>query len=208
MNLAGQLQPQVGQINKWCGNAAPVSQEISDLATTLIVTANAFKLGLTAEVNLPFANDDPHTAFAQLPTTVATVNQLVAILENFMAELDTAPDPADPTKKLSDTVIMTFCGDTPKNPFVAANWPDATPGGANWIYVMSQGYLRPGWFGDVQPSGKVNFAPNTGLLDASTPDQTVLDGAMAAILFAVSGGDSRRVRDFTVCVDYQGLVNA
>lgn len=207
-SMVNQLAPQPGQVDQWCGNAAPVSQAVNDLATTLIITANAFKLGLMAQVNLPFANDDPHLAFTDLPTTAATANQLVNILESFMAELDTANDPADPTKKLSDTVIMTFSGDTPKNPFIAKDWPDTTPGGTNWIYVMSQGHVRPGWFGDVQPTRKVNFAPTTGLLDASAPDQTVLDGAMAAILFAVSSGDDRRVRDFTVSVDYKGLVNA
>lgn len=204
-NLATQLNPAAGQVATWCGSPqAAANEKIAALAESLIVASNAFKLGLTAQINVPCFNDDPHGAFAGQPGVVA--DGIASVLHFFMEDLDTAKDPFYANLKLSDTVTLTCSGDTPKDPYVASGWPDGTPNGSNWIYVMSQGLCKPGWFGDVQRNSKVNYNPATGQLAAGTPDNLVLDGALAAILFATSGGDDRRVRDFYTG-DYAGLVN-
>lgn len=215
-NLGSQLKPAVGQVNQWVAGpgqspVAPQKQSLNDLAESLIVTANAFKLGLTAQVNIPFANDDPHGAFADPNAAGITANQMANILESFLAELDKSADPSPGAggKKLSETVVMTFSGDTPKEPFIASGWPDSTPAGKNWIYVMSQGRMKPGWFGDIRSGAATDFDPASGSLVTGTiAGNTVLDGALAAILYAVTGGDDRAVRDVVANANYMGLINA
>ena len=126
-----------------------------------------------------------------------------------MAELAGSPDPSNPGSKLSDTLTMTFSGDTQKNSFIAAAWPDSTPGGRNILYVMSNGLIKPGWFGDlVSSSQATDFDPSTGNLvtSGSISSNTVLDGALAATLFATTGGDDRAVRNYSTA-DYTGIVN-
>jgi hypothetical protein len=206
-NLGDQLKPTAGQVNTWCGGAAPINEKVDFMAQALIVTSNAFKLGLCAQVNFPVFNDDPHGAFATIPTTSKTADQLVNILEAFMADQAAANDPVYPGKKLSDSVVITVHGDTPKDGFVASGWPDGTKGGHNVIYCMSQGRIKPGWFGDVQPTGKTNFDPSTGKLNGTIPDKMCLDAALSAILFAVSDANDRAVRDFTTAANYTGMVN-
>lgn len=214
-NLGAQLKPAPNQINQWVAGigqtpVAPVKSIVSDLAEALIVTANAFKLGLTAQVNIPFGNDDPHTAFVDTALATRTADQMTNILESFMAELDKSPDPAPGSggKKLSETTVMTFSGDTPKQPFTANNWPDGTPGGRNWIYVMSQGLVKPGWFGDlVSAAAATDFDPATGnLVTGAISGNVVLDGALGSIIYAVTGGDDRAVRDIVAAANYQGII--
>jgi hypothetical protein len=210
-NLGDLLKPLPGQVNTWCGGAAPVNEKVDFMAQALIVTANAFKLGLCAQVNFPVFNDDPHPAFANLATTSKIADQLVYIFEAFMADQALANDPVYPGKKLSDSVVITVHGDTPKDGFIASAWPDSTKGGHNVIYVMSQGRVKPGWFGDVQPTGKTNFDPLTGKLNpamtGAAADKLVLDASLSAILYAVSDANDRAVRDFTTAANYTGMVN-
>jgi hypothetical protein len=97
---------------------------------------------------------------------------------------------------LADNVVMIVTGDTPKNSFMATGWPDGTPGNANWMYVRSNGFTKPGWFGDVSETGRTNFDPNTGMpamvgIDVST------DAAVAGTLFAIARGDAAAIQPFT-----------
>ena len=213
-NLGSKLAPTPTDIAKWCGGVSPATGNVDDFARSMFVTAKAFELGLTAQVNMPFGNDDPHTALAanNLVTTTKVADQLASILENFLQYLSGVNDPVNKSMKLSDAVVMTFSGDTPKEPYVASGWPDSTPGGSNWIYVMSQGRVKPGWFGNVKSNNtKENWDPATGLIIPGTPTATTnkncIDGAMSGILYAVSNGDDRRVRDFSTAVNYNGIVN-
>lgn len=212
-NLGDQLRPKTGQVNMWCGNAAPVNEKVDAMAQALIVTANAFKLGLTAQVSFPVFNDDPHPAFANLATSLRIVDQMHSMFEFFMDELATTNDPAFVNRKLSDAVILTVHGDTGKRPFDKNNWPDDPP--ANWIYCMSQGRIKPGWYGDMVPPGntgvgtgtRTNWDPQTGQNNANISNAVVLEGALASILYAVANGDDRRVRDFYTANAYTGTQN-
>ena len=84
-------------------------------------------------------------------------------------------------------------------------WPDATPGASNWIYVMSQGYIKPGWAGDVLANQKRLFDPRTGVTNDSGDEKAATNASLAAVLYAISQGDERTVRNF-FAGDYQGLV--
>lgn len=212
-NLGEQLRPKAGQVAMWCGGTAPVNEKIDAFAQSLIVTANAFKLGLTAQVSFPTFNDDPHGAFANLTNSLRIVDQMHNMLEFFMDELATTNDPAFPSRKLSDTVVITVHGDTGKRPFDKSNWPDDPP--ANWIYCMSQGRIKPGWYGEMVPPGntgvgtgtRTNWDPQTGQNNGGIGNQIVLEAALASILYAVANGDDRRVRDFYTANAYTGTQN-
>ena len=135
-----------------------------------------------------------------------------SMLEYFMDDLATTNDPAFVNRKLSDAVVLTVHGDTGKRPFQASNWPDDPP--ANWIYLMSQGRVKPGWYGDmVAPAAgpgvgtRTNWDPQTGQLNANISNAVVLEAALASILYAVANGDDRRVRDFYTANAYTGTQN-
>lgn len=210
-NLRTELEPKTGQKEMWSNNV----DKVFPFAEALIVAANAFRLGLCAQVSIPGPNDDPHPAFAD--GTGASAGRIAdgyaTALQMFMDTLAQTDSPFHPGKKISDQLILTMCGDTPKNCFVKDNWPDGTPGGSNQIYVMSQGLCKPGWFGDLTPNSKRLINPSTGNLLAAnnelgpTTEDIVRNGAMAAILYATTGGDDRRTRDFYTG-DFGGLINA
>lgn len=203
--LRQRLLPRPGQAEFW--SQPDSSGKYRALAELMIVTANALKLGLTAQVNLPVFNDDPHSAFAAGTVSVnRNAESLARILHSFLEELDTVPDPMSAATRLSDNVIMTVSGDTPKNPFVAANWPDNVPGNANWIYVLSQGYIRPGWTGSVTATGRSLFDPRTGMGSTSVPVADCTEAALAAVLYATCHGNKQRVAEFTRA-EYSGLIS-
>ena len=174
---------------------------LKDIARGLIVTAKAFRLGLTSSVVMPAFLDDPHGAFGG-GTTAPTrdVALLGKILDSFMADCAGAPDPSCAAKSLADTIVMTVHGDTPKNPRDRNGWPDGTPGNSNWMYVLGNGYLKTGWFGGIRADGTVlgfdpaNPAPNATI--AGKASNTHTNAAAAAVAYAVAKGDMRRVSDF------------
>ena len=83
----------------------PDQRKIDAMAQALIVTANAFKLGLTAQVSFPVFNDDPHPAFANLTTSLKIVDQMHSMLEYFMDELATTNDP----RSLTASCLTPWC---------------------------------------------------------------------------------------------------
>jgi len=208
-NLGSVLAPAPGQVTAWCGPAA-VDAKVTDLANNLIVAANAFKKGLCSQVMMPAFNDDPHFVWADQARVTRIADGIALVFQSFMDYLNTIPDPVDQSKKLSDNLVMTICGDLAKGPFSnkAADWTDSTPGASNWMYVMSNGYMKPGWFGQISRTGKMNYDPDTGKLytPAQFPDTMVTPGALGAMLYAVSRGNDRRVRDFTTA-SYRAMLN-
>ena len=108
---------------------------------------------------------------------------------------------------VAEGTVITIHGDTPKNPLNRSGWPDGTPGNSNWIYALGAGYLKTGWFGSVDRNGNaVGFDPANGN-EAALDRDTVGDAAGAAIAYAVSRGDSRRVADFVGNINVEGIIN-
>jgi hypothetical protein len=204
-NLASVLTPSDADMTRYGINAGTRSN-VQDIARVLMVTAKAFKLGLTSSVVLPAMRDDPHGAFNDMGSLTSTVTSLGMVLDGFYADLDATPDDQCSGKSLADSLVMTIHGDTPKNPLDRSGWPDGTPQNSNWIYVLGNGYLKSGWFGGVQTDGSVKgFDPATGNENGNSSASTAA-AASAAVAFAIAKGDSRRIQDFARGVDINGIV--
>lgn len=179
--------------------ATPPTAETA-LATNLAFTANALKLGLIGTVVLPALNDDPHTLFLS-GSAPARADDLASILHRFYTDLGTASEAscghAGKAISLADNTVMVVDGDTPKNSFSSAGWPDGTPGNANWLYVRSNGFTLPGWFGDIEPTSRTNFDPSTGLPSAGTSNASSTAAAFAGTLYAIARGNQAKVAMFT-----------
>lgn len=200
-DLGSRLAADPAVVARWIGPAV-VDDTVKRMAEALLVTANAFKLGLTSLVSIPVFEDDPHSGFADLTRLARIADGTAGALQGFLDELSLVKEPVCSTRALSDNVVLLVSGDLPKTPFAAANWPDAVPGNANWVYLMSQGFVKPGWHGEVRTDGKTFQNPATGKLDASVPEATVTSGALASVLYAVTRGDKRALRDqFTGDID-------
>ncbi|HEY5950298.1 MAG TPA: hypothetical protein VIV40_32615, partial [Kofleriaceae bacterium] len=183
------------------GNMRPA---IAEIGRTLIVAAKAFQLRLTSSVILPGLRDDPHEAFTDMTTLSSTTAALKRVLDAFMADLGNRVDSVS-GQPLSEDIVMTFEGDTPKTPLDRTNWLDDTPANSNWIYVLGGGKLKTGWLGGIAANGTVKgFDPTTGA--ATTYDGDLqAKAAVGAIAYAVAKGDLRAVQDFTR-QDISGLI--
>jgi hypothetical protein len=108
---------------------------------------------------------------------------------------------------ISDNVVMSIHGDTPKTPLQRNNWPDGTPGNSNWTYVLGAGQLRTGWFGGIDRNGRASgWNPATGEMDGGRSSASLANPAAAAIAYAVARGDMRRVNDFYSGESINGVV--
>jgi hypothetical protein len=214
-NLAAQLKPTSDDLVRY-GIASGVRSAIAEIGKSLCTTAKAFRLGLTSCVVVPYMLDDPHDAFAQGTTAPAsTVAVLGKMLDAFMTDLAGIQDPSHCGKTLADQIVMTVHGDTPKTPLQAQTWPDSTPSvgandpGSNWVYVFGCGYLKTGWFGGVRANGQVDgFDVTSGKVVQNQPSLVTTTAASAAVAYAVSKGDQRRVTDFYRGTWIAGLVNS
>lgn len=176
-------------------------------AESLIVTAKAFRHGLTASVIIPAMRDDPHGGFNDMGRLTRTAQDLGSSLDAFYADLN-EEDPTCGGTTLADNTVLSIHGDTPKDPTRRNNWPDGTPGNSNWVYVLGAGHLQTGWFGGIDRGGNVTgWNPTTG---AAMPGQRSADtatAAAAAVTYAVAKGDMRRVNDFYRGADIRGVIN-
>ena len=207
-NLAAQLAPTADDLVRY-GIEGGTPNKLRNLAKALITTAKSFALGLTNSVIIPALRDDPHGAFNDMPTLLATVQSLGTILDAFLEDLDVVPDPACTTGSLANNVVVTIHGDTPKNPRQRSGWPDGTPSDSNWLYVMGNGYLKTGWFGGVRADGSVDgFDPTTGNDIPGKPSNQTAAAAAAAVLYAVAKGDMVRVGQFYSGPSIAGITRA
>jgi hypothetical protein len=199
-NLSAELAVSAADQARY-GLTAGTPSSISEIGNALCTAVKAFKLGLTSSLILPAMQDDPHGAFQNMATLAANVKALGAIFNAFMADAMAAPDPAGcPGNTLGDSIVMTITGDTPKDALTSQGWPDGTQGNHNLLMVYGNGYLKTGWFGDMDDQGNVTtWDPTTG--GAGTQSSAALGSpAGAAVAYAVAKGDSRRVSDFGVAV--------
>ena len=122
------------------------------------------------------------------------VETLGKIWDTFMAEMMAEPDPMCAGAKLGDNLVITWSGDTPKTPNAPNGWGDGTPQNSNWIYVLGNGYLKAGWFGQVKADNTIEtFNAASGTNVAGGQSAAMAGPAGAAVLYAVARGDMRRV---------------
>ena len=196
INLASQLMPSGGDLSRY-GLSNGSSTKLLELGKALITTAKAFNLGLTSMVIIPALNDDPHGAFTNMGTLQSTVQSIGKILDTFYADLNGMADPTCSGTKIADNTVLSVHGDTPKTPLDRSGWPDGTPGNSNWMYVYGAGYTKTGWYGGIMRDGTVNgFDPTTGNTMPGQASTATAQAASAAVAYAVTKGDMRRVGDF------------
>jgi len=186
---------------------------IEEFGRVLIVVAKAFTLGLskTAIVALspgPTSDTtftDPHVTFDNMMLMNQgrnTTKHLGKALNGFYNYLSQQVDPESPTEKLDQTTTFVTYGDTPHTPLQGNAWPDATPDGCNWMYVMDpKSNIKNGWFGHVyanKMNGKnaVAFNPITGLDDTTKNSEQVSAFASTATVYAVARGDSNKTSEY------------
>lgn len=200
-----QLQPSASQVARYVPPGAGMIE--TTFGTQLAFAANAFRLGLLGTVLLPAFNDDPHSAFTGNPSQRA--NNLATMLDAFYSDLamanETTCGRGGGPLSLADNTVMVITGDTPKNSFVRDGWPDGTVGASNWMYARTNGFTRPGWFGQITSAARTNFNPTTGALDAGTATATATAASFASVLYAVARGDKTKVRAFTAAT-YDGVI--
>jgi len=204
-NLSSQLMPTTADYAKYGLNGAPTN--VMEIGKAMCIAVKAFALGLTSAVIMPAMRDDPHGAFNNMNNLMNNVKILGTIFDAFMSDCAAVPDPSGCGKMLSDGVVITIHGDTPKTPLNRSGWPDGTPQNTNWLYVMGNGFTKTGWFGGIMANGTVNgFNPADGS-NAPYTGATLANAASAAALFAVAKGDMRRVTDFFRGGSINGIVN-
>jgi hypothetical protein len=205
-NLSSQLMVTQADEQRY-GVGSGTATNVLEIAHALITAVKAFKLGLTSSLIMPAMDDDPHGAFQDMANLNMTVMQLGKIFDSFMADAMATPDPACTEKSLGDNLVFTITGDTQKDALNRNAWPDGTANNHNLVYAFGGGLLKTGWFGDMDLGGNVStWDPNTGKTVAGGNSANMATPASAAIAYAVTKGDARRVQDFGVTVP-MGVVN-
>jgi len=200
--------------------------QIEEFGRVLIVVAKAFTLGLskTAIVALspgPTSDTtftDPHVTFDNstlMNQGRNTTKHLGKVLNGFYNYLSQQTDPESVTEKLDQNTTFVAYGDTPHTPLQGNAWPDATPDGCNWLYVMDpKANIKNGWFGHVYANkvgGKnaVGFNPVTGADDVSKTSEQVSSFASTAAVYAVARGDGNKTAEFGNSPNIiSGLINS
>jgi hypothetical protein len=209
-NLASALTPTAADDQRYgVASGFGAASKFVEIAHSMCTAVKAFGLGLTNCVIAPAMLDDPHDMFASGNTMAQeTAQTLGQIITAFMTDCANTPDPSCSGQTLADSIVFTIHGDTTKDPLQRNGWPDGTEGNSNTLYVYGNGYLQTGWFGGIDQNGNVSgWDPTTG---ASVPGQassTTAAPAGAAVLYAVSQGDSRRVEDFYTGPALTGVIN-
>lgn len=209
-NLSTQLTPTAAD-QALFGLTGTTPGAVRNMSAAMITTLKAFSLGLTSMLVMRAFNNDPHGMFAGGDALATTVAGATGKMLNGLHDLaKSMPDPSCSAKTLADSITLSINGDTFKAPFRRAGWGDGTPNGSNLLYVMGGGHLKTGWFGDMDPTaGAVGWDQATGNAGGAYNGRGTELGqsAAAALLFAVSKGDMRRVRDFYNGKPIDGIVN-
>ncbi|MDB5215716.1 MAG: hypothetical protein JWO86_3643 [Myxococcaceae bacterium] len=198
-NLSEQLTPTAAD-QALLGLSGTSPGAVTQMGNAMITTVKAFSLGLTSMLVMRGFNNDPHGMFANGDAqAMATATAMGKMLTGIHDLAKSRPDPSCSAKTLADSIVMSFSGDTFKAPFARNGWGDGTPNGSNLLYDMGAGHLKSGWFGDMDPTaGAVGWDQTTGVASGTYNGRGAELGASAAaaLLYAVSKGDARRVADF------------
>jgi hypothetical protein len=206
-NLSAQLTPTAADLALF-GITGTSPASVANASRGLITTVKAFSLGLTSMMVYqgPF-RDDPHGLFAGGDAAAAAKGAALGKMMQGLYDLSKSmQDPACSAKTLADSMVISVDGDTFKQPFNRAGWGDGTPSNTNMLYVMGGGYLKTGLFGDMAPGAVQGWDPSTGNTGGVYNGAMQGTAAAAAVLYAVSKGDMRRVGDFT-SQKIDGIVN-
>ena len=196
---------------------ASLRSKLTAFGRAMIVGAKAIKEGLTNCLVLgvspgPTSDTtftDPHAVFNDMAALTATVQCFGDILNGFYSDLALADDPVCMGQKMDQSTVLTVHGDTPHNPLVASGWPDATPDGSNWLYVMGAGHLKGGWYGGVRANSQVDgFNPTTGETVPNQKSTITSAAAGAAVAYAVAKGNMNTVSPFYAGAPITGLIKA
>jgi hypothetical protein len=165
----------------------------------LAFTANAFAAGLVSTVVLPAYDDDPHGAF-DTGDAGPRANDTTTTLAAFYADLAMATERTCGTGtgplSVADNTVMLIDGDTPKTSFVKQGWGDGTPQNANYVYLRSNGFTKPGWFGQLTFQQSYQpFDVDTGGVGGDVQIDT--QAAEASLLYAVTRGNLAAVAAVT-----------
>lgn len=210
-NLSKQLTPTDADLAAFGldGNAPGA---VTTMGQSMITSLKAFSLGLSSMLIMRGFDNDPHGMFASGNDMAAQQTlYMQKMLNGLYAMGKSMQDPSCSAKSLADSLVFSVSGDTFKQPFDRNNWGDATPGGANLLYVMGAGQIKTGWFGSIDDANTATaFDIATG--KPSTADFNSVAGQLgaaggAATLFAVAKGDMRRVEDFYTGPAIDALVN-
>lgn len=209
-NLSAQLTPTAAD-EALFGLAGNTPGAVMNMSRAMITTIKAFSLGLTSMLMITGFRDDPHGLFAGGDNAARAKAQAMGRMLNGLHDLaKSKQDPSCSSKTLADSLVMTWSGDTIKQPFARGGWPDGSPMGSNILYVMGNGYLKTGWFGNLQTNNQAQgWDPGTGQTAGAYTGrgQELGRAASAAALFAIAKGDMRRVRDFYNGGAIDGVVN-
>lgn len=85
-------------------------------------------------------------------------------------------------------MVTVVDGDTPKNSFNNAGWPDGTPGN------------------DIEPTSRTNFDPTTGLTTPAAAVAPATAATYAGVLYSIARGDQARVATVT-SAPFDGVIN-
>ena len=108
-------------------------------------------------------NDDPHKAFID-GIAATRADDVAHILDAFFDELAAAPEPSctrgGAAISLADNVVLVIVGDTPKNSYAGnPDWEDGSASNWNLMYLRSNGFTIPGWFGATTPLAGTGWNP-------------------------------------------------
>jgi hypothetical protein len=226
LNFAAQLTPTSAELasfgvqemlDNFSGNAGYMTMGqrngIEEFGRVLLVVAKAFALGLskTAIVALSPGSTgettftDPHVSFGgttQLTQARNTTKHLGKVLDGFYSYLSQQVDPEQPTEKLDQNTVFLAYGDTPHTPLQGSGWPDATPDGCNWTYVMDpRANIKNGWFGQcytMKVSGRngIGYNPVTGEDDPAKVSEQMSPFSSTAAVYAVARGDKNKTAEY------------
>lgn len=192
------------RVEAWVGDVNAISGAMRSFARWLAFTSIAFERNDVGTVIVTALNVDPHNAFDDGSIT-ATANVLTRVMAGFTAQLAATNETTcgDGAVTLERNTLIAIEGDTPKHSWTRTNWPDGGPADS-WVYVRSNGFLRPGWFGEPLSTGLMTYDPSTGNLSSQSKETLRRAGSLAT-LHAILRGDSDAVAALSTA-SYQGLV--
>ena len=63
--------------------------------------------------------------------------------------------------------------------------------------MRSNGFTKPGWFGDIEPTQRINFDPTTGLTAPTAAVAPATAATYAGVLYSIACGDKAQVATVT-----------